>query len=431
MKYSVTEYPISRGGKGLIINVPQSPVVASQFRFRAGARYVNDYVNKSETAHIMEHMSFGASKGFNSALEYDAAFTKNGAVHNAFTSDTSMGYVATCADFEWQRILELQRNALCTPAFTAEEFKSEKGNVRSELTGYLAKAGWILAPKLDQNLGRDTKTVQEGLDSMRNITLDDIRTHHDKTHTMNNLRFIVAGNFTGERMAQLESILEGFTLPEGQRLDLPQDQLHSAAPIAIRRKDVPEIVLNFSLVHRQRLNASDSCAMSLLNHILTGTLHSRVQGAARSRGLAYYVSSYCSHDHFSTDWDFYTESTEGKLVDIAHLIVRELLRVRDGEISDSDLDAAKSYRLGRYQMGMQTTAQIANFMAGPYFSDGVIERHEVMPSRINAVTKDQIVQVVRRFLSDNCWTLGVYGNTRKAVADRLGEIFAPLFNDLG
>ena len=62
-------------------------------------------------------------------------FTKNGAYHNAYTSDLSMVYVADCADFEWERILELQKLAICTPKFNETELEAEKGNVRSELTG--------------------------------------------------------------------------------------------------------------------------------------------------------------------------------------------------------------------------------------------------------------------------------------------------------
>ena len=90
MKYTVQEYQLKSGAKGLIVNVPGSPVMSSQFRFRAGARFVKDYAHKSETAHIMEHMAFGASDGFESAQAYDAAFTKNGAMHNAFTEDYAM-----------------------------------------------------------------------------------------------------------------------------------------------------------------------------------------------------------------------------------------------------------------------------------------------------------------------------------------------------
>ena len=86
---------------------------------------MRDFDKKWETAHIMEHMAFGANNGFATGSDYDAVFTENGAYHNAWTSDVSMCYVAECASFEWERILGLQKSAICDPKFTEEEFDAE------------------------------------------------------------------------------------------------------------------------------------------------------------------------------------------------------------------------------------------------------------------------------------------------------------------
>ena len=126
MKHTVTEVKLKNGARGLLIDVPGATVMSFQFQFRAGNRYVRDKENY-ETAHVMEHMAFGANAKFKSEHEYEAEFTKNGAYHNAYTSDLSMVYVADCADFEWDRILSLQRVAICQPKFNAEELEAEGG----------------------------------------------------------------------------------------------------------------------------------------------------------------------------------------------------------------------------------------------------------------------------------------------------------------
>ena len=61
MKYTVTEYETKRGSKGLIINVPDAPVVSTSFQLRAGYRYVDDYDHKSQTPHVMEHLLAGSN----------------------------------------------------------------------------------------------------------------------------------------------------------------------------------------------------------------------------------------------------------------------------------------------------------------------------------------------------------------------------------
>ena len=128
MKHTTTEVRLKNGARGLLIDVPGATVMSFQFQFRAGNRYVK---NKDiyETAHIMEHMAFGANAEFKNEHAYEAEFTKNGAYHNAWTSDLSMVYVADCADFEWERILHLQQVAICKPKFKQDELEAEKGNV--------------------------------------------------------------------------------------------------------------------------------------------------------------------------------------------------------------------------------------------------------------------------------------------------------------
>lgn len=71
-------------------------------------------------------MAFGANVAYSSQHAYEADFTKNGAYHNAYTSDLSMVYVADCADFEWDRF-DLQRLAICQPKYTNAELDAEKG----------------------------------------------------------------------------------------------------------------------------------------------------------------------------------------------------------------------------------------------------------------------------------------------------------------
>ena len=208
MNHTVKEVTLKNGARGLVISVPGAQVMSTQFHFRAGYRFVRD---KSiyETAHIMEHMAFGASKSFKDAHAYEAEFTKNGAYHNAYTSDNSLVYVAECADFEWVRILDLQRVAVTQPLFTEEEFIGERGNVKSELTGYLNVPNRVLWPKLSQELGEDVLTYSERLAQLSDIKLGDIKEHYKRTHTSNNMRFVVAGSFE-DNLSGVVEMLEGW-----------------------------------------------------------------------------------------------------------------------------------------------------------------------------------------------------------------------------
>ena len=214
-----------------------------------------------------------------------------------------MGYEAFCADFEWDRVLELQRLAITVPRFNAEELEAEKGNVRSELTGYLNNHNRVMWPRVQQALGEDILTYNQRLKTIANVTLKDIKEHHRRTHTLKNMRFVIAGKMTG-RKSRIKEALEAWQLEEGERFEIPQDNLHSAGPLLIRRKEASNLTFGWSMIVPREISNSEADAMGCLNHILTGTFNSRIFGAARKRGLAYSIFSDTSVGFYDSAWDF-------------------------------------------------------------------------------------------------------------------------------
>ncbi len=425
MKHTVAEIRLKNGARGLLIDVPGATVMSFQFQFRAGNRYVK-HKEIYETAHIMEHMAFGANAKFKTEHDYEAEFTKNGAYHNAYTSDLSMVYVADCADFEWERILDLQKLAICSPRFNEEELEAEKGNVRSELTGYLNNHNRVLWPKIQQVLGEDILTFWQRLQTINNVTLADIKEHYRRTHTAENLRFVISGRLHG-RKSQLIRKMNEWQLRSGERFEVPKDELSSGNPTLIRRKEASNLTFGLTLMVPRELSDEESDAMDALDHILTGTMHSRIYGAARAKGLAYGVFSDTSAGFHDSSWDFGGEvnyETAGKLFDI---IVREIRCVLSGEVSEKELEAAKSYALGRHQMGAQTVAQISNFYTNRYFADGIVKNYDKVPDAINKITRELMTTTAESFIAHGTWVLaGVSSEERESIT-QLADKFETLF----
>lgn len=425
MKHTVEEVKLPNGARGLLIDIPGATVMSFQFQFRAGNRYVRSK-DIYETAHIMEHMAFGANAQFKSEHEYEAEFTKNGAYHNAYTSDLSLVYVADCADFEWERILALQRVAICQPKFNQGELEAEKGNVKSELTGYLNNHNRVLWPKVQQLLGEDVYTFWQRLQTIPNVTLADIREHHTRTHTAKNMCFVIAGKLSG-RKSEIKRQLSDWELPEGERFEVPKDELTRGNPTLIRRKEASNLTFGWSVTMPREITDDEVEAMNCLDHILTGTMHSRIYGAARKKGLAYNIFSDTSVGFYDSSWDFGGEVNLETSSDLFDIIVREVKHVLDGKITEEELDAAKSYALGRYQMGAQTVAQISNFYTGRYFADGVVKNYEKVPDAIRKTNRKRMVDTAREFITSDAWVLaGVSGGEKEelvALNDKLASLF--------
>jgi zinc protease len=425
MNHTVEEIRLKNGARGLLIDVPGATVMSMQFQFRAGSRYAKSK-DIEQVAHIMEHMAFGANARFKTEHEFESEFTKNGASRNAFTSDLWMVYETDCADFEWDRILDLQKLAICQPKFNQIELDAEKGNVRSELTNLLNDHHSLLIPRVQQLLGEDTLTFRQALATISTVTLADIREHHRRTHTTRNMRFVIAGQMQG-RKAEIKRQLEEFELPEGERFEVPRDELHSALPSVIRRKDASNLTFDWSMVVPRELTDEELDAMHYLNHILTGTMNSRIFGAARQKGLAYNVRAYAGADPHNSGWDIMGQVNHESASELFDIIAREIKCVLDGKITDEELDAAKSFSMGRYQMGAQTVSQISGFYTGRYFSDDFIKDYAKVPDMIKKVSKSMMVDTARSFIDHNTWVLAaVSSGDRQEIIDlnnKVAELF--------
>jgi len=427
MNHTVEEIRLKNGARGLLIDVSDATTMNMQFQFRAGNRYAKSQ-KIEQVAHIMEHMAFGANARFKTESEFEFEFTKNGAYRNAYTSDLSMVYEADCADFEWDRILDLQKLAICQPKFNKDELEAEKGNVRSELTNYLNDHHCILWPRVQQLLGEDILTYRQSLSTISNVSLANVREHHQLTHTTNNMRFVIAGKLQG-RKAEIKRQLEGFQLAEGERFEVPHDNLVKAGPSVIRRKDATNLTFGLFMAISRELHDEELDAMHYLNHILTGTMHSRIFGAARQKGLAYNVSAYAATGLYDSGWDITGQVNHEAAGELFDIITREIDNVLEGRIKEEEVDAAKSFALGRYQMGAQTVSQISGFYTGRYFADGFIKNYDRVPDMIKNVTLERMIDTARSFINEDIWVLAAVSSGERQelidLNDKVETLFKP------
>src|SRR5690606_9192155 len=169
-------------------------------------------------------------------------------------------------------------------------------------------------------------------------------------------------------------------------------------------------------------------AMEVLDHILTGTMHSRIYGTARRHGLAYGMFSDTSVGFHDSSWDFGGQvnlDTAPRLFDI---IVKEVRSVLEGKITEAELDAAKSYAVGRYQMGAQTVAQISNFYTGRYFLDGEVKDYYEVPDAIRKTSRECIIDTAKEFIASDTWVLAGVSSGEKDDLVELSDKLAVLFN---
>ncbi|CAN5412030.1 hypothetical protein BH10PAT3_BH10PAT3_6000 [soil metagenome] len=428
MKHTVEKVVLQNGSEGLLIDVPDALVMTYEFNFRAGEYLVDPA--KWETPHLMEHILLGANKLHPKARIFQAEFEKNGAYNNASTGVYDITYEAECASFEWERILDLMLLSISQPLFLDEEFDAEMGNVREELNGRANNHFRHLSLAMRKYCGYQGMTDRERLKLLQNNSKQDIETHYKRTHTTTNLRFIVAGSLKG-RKAGILRMLEEVQLPKGQgRIALPlEEPIAKSAPLYLRNQSVKNLYFIMDTFHLQKLDEDQWDAGQLINTMLTETLYSRILGSAREKGLVYSMSSGFNQMTSNASWWFGAQVMPGNAKPLFDIIVRELNAVREGEIVEADIEAAKQYMLGRYQRSGQTVGGTAAGYTNRYYFEDEIDDYYAIPERIKAVTKTRIVKTTELMFSDKTWALGFLGSSGRPLADELHEQISTLWRD--
>ncbi len=428
MRHSVTEVVLQNGARGLLIHIPESTVMTYEFNFRAGEYLVPR--QKWETPHIMEHVLLGANELIPKARHFQAEFEKNGAYCNASTGTYDITYEAECADFEWDRILDLMTVAITKPLFLQDEFEAEFGNVREELTARSNNHFRHLSLALREAYGFSVLTDQERLRLMRHVQLEDIRAHYTNTHKTSNMRFVIAGKLPPSRRKIIRQLLNIMELPEGEgRLELPHEMpSRLSKPLYIHNDSIENLYFYIDTFMSRRMRDPETDALSLINTMLTETLYSRILGSARENGLVYSMSSGFGQTLDNSNWWFGAQVMPKNAPKLFDIILKELHSVFEGDLEDDDITAAKQYALGRYQRSGQTVAGTAAGYSHRYFFDDVVDDYYKVPERIRAVSKNRIITIAKAMFEEQIWGMGTLGKAGEPFVEKLHTHIAPLWD---
>lgn len=437
MDHKVEEVKLKCGAKGLLINVPDAPVFCMEIWFRAGDAYTESK-DKQETAHIMEHLAFGANSQQKSSAEVYRYISRNGANLNASTSRSFLSYRIYSPDFDWERLLKQLVMQITTPKFLEKEFKAEFGNVQEEMH-LRSNNKWVeLGSLMAQQFGWDyNDTYPQRLKLMNNVGLKDIKNHYSKTHKSKNAVFFVAGNLGSERNKIL-SILEGIgVLETGEKPKLPKDPNilgYPNTPVVATKSDVPNIYFSIELYanFKNKLREMVETEMEVLNKVLTGGFHSRIFGKAREMGIIYDMgSNESTHRSNLYSMDIYAQVSNENMEKLLDLIVKEMRDVYRNGLRKGEVEEAILSSKGSLRMSNQTAGSILGWYRSTYLNDEEEKVYDfaLVDKWYDEVTPESIQELFVNLIKTKKWGAGFLGNVTKEDAKKWNKKLAEIFED--
>ena len=156
----------------------------------------------------------------------------------------------------------------------------------------------------------------------------------------------------------------------------------------------------------------DRFALSILANILGGTMSSRLFLAVRERlGLAYYVSasyeSYTDSGYLAVKAGVGTERK--KIEKAARTIIGEIRKIKGKKVGGRELQKAKDNIRGKMALSLESSDEVAAFLAGQELMKRKIETPEQILARIDKVSADDIMRVAREIFVESKLNLAIIG----------------------
>ena len=259
------------------------------------------------------------------------------------------------------------------------------------------------------------RQVQGTIETLDTITRQDLVSFHDTYFAPNNAIISVAGDLSRDELSTLLSRYFG----RWQEKQLPEVTL---PPVEAKRK--PEVIkisrdltqANIILGHIGIARDNpDYYAAAVMNYILGGGgFASRLMDNIRdNRGLAYDVHSSFSATRYGGDFEAGLQTkNESANIAIAE-VINEMERIRKEPVSDKELADAKSFMTGNFPLRIDSNSKIAGFnLSVEYYGLG-LDYADRYPSLINAITKEDILRVAKKYLDPANYVLVVVGDMEK------------------
>jgi len=358
-------------------------------------------------SHFLEHMFFKWGKKYPTPKSVAGAVDRFGGQFNAYTGDEYAGYYVKAAPQFLREAVDVLWDMMINPQFPKEELEREKGVVIQEIKMYednpqkLAYDKWQRYFYGDNSYGWSTLWPEENIKS---FSQDMLFAHKESLYTKDNIVITIAGKI--EHMDDLLSqIAETFGgLPDKKKYDKPRFvEVLPTEQTAVYDKGTEQ---NHLIISANGFAGTDDVrhTATILSTILWGNMSSRLfQNIREKQWLCYYIGArhYTSYDHGVF---FIRAGIDKWRFDFGlEKIFDEISTLASGEIGDEEFSDAVGNSIGKIQMGIESSDDIATFFGMQQLIYGKIETLDDQVAAFEKVQKKDVQDMAKMLSRDKLY----------------------------
>lgn len=384
---------------------------------KAGSAYESEENNG--ISHMLEHMFFKSTKN-RTAKKLAEDMAHIGGNLNAFTEKECTSYYLTTLEEQLSQAIELLGDMLNHPLFLEDELEREKQVVLEEIDMYDDSPEDLVHEMLQKLVWKDYALgyiISGEKENVNRFTREDLIAYKETTYTSDRMVISIAGNFSIDAtMELLEKHFSGFK-PSTHYIEEVKPKFHKV--VFCENKDIEQVHVNIAF-DCISYRSEQKYALYLLNNILGGSDNSRLfQKLREESGLAYSVYSYESI--YETGGLFHIEAivNPSKLQIVLDSIEQVLRELMENGITDNELIQAKQLFKTDLIIGNESTKSKIYNNGKTYLMKNEWKEIDEIIERVFAVTKEEIVDIAKKYFVWNEKSLSFVGNITKQELTKL------------
>ncbi len=397
-----------------------SGVITTDIYYKVGSR--NEILGKSGIAHMLEHMSFKATKKYK-AGEFDTIVKSHGGVNNASTGFDMTHYYINTASKNLDMTFELFSELMHNLELKDEEFQKERDVVAEERRwrtdnnplGYLYfrifNMQYVYHPYHWLPIGF--------MEDILAWKIEDIRDFYHRYYQPENAILIVSGDVESEKVFKraehyFGSIQNLHPIPKVTAVE-PEVDGAKRATLHKENNKVDTLAITFPIPN---FEDDDQVALSAISEILSTGKSSRLEkNLIHDKHLANMVSAY--NMALKDPGVFLVMALcdpEADAQSVEKEILFELERLKKGDVSQEELDKLKINAKADFVYSLESSSSVASLF-GEYLARGNIKPLLEYEEKLDKLTVGEIGRVAKKYFDNSRSTTVILKKTDEQPVD--------------
>lgn len=401
-----SSFTLDNGLQVVVIPDHRSPVVTHMVWYRAGA--ADEAAGESGAAHFLEHLMFKGTEahpdGFSSVV------TSLGGQENAFTSQDYTAYFQQIAKDHLGRMMELEADRMAHLSLEPEEVARELDVVLEERRMRVDNdPSSLLGEAFDATLHVNSPYGDPVIGWPKEVSAlnrEAAYAFYDRFYTPENAVVVIAGDVTPNEVKTLAEKTYGEVKSRAE----VKPRVRSATPAlnALRtvryddpRVGQPSLRHGWVVPSYATAEPGQAEALDVLSQILGGGSTSRLYDTlVRTDGLASSVGSYYQGNALDPDtFMVYAVPRDGVAFPAIEAAIGKTIEdIAQNGVSDEELQRAKRALVAGALFAQDSQQRLARIFGLALTTGQTIEDVQTWPSRIAAVTAEQVQAAARTYL---------------------------------